>query len=61
MRLGVEATDATHILFVDADCTDLTSAHLDAICEPVAATLAPTVATSSRAGITTYTVVMARH
>ena len=35
MRLGVEATDATHILFVDADCTDLTSAHLDAICEPV--------------------------
>lgn len=35
MQLGVEATDATHILFVDADCTNLTSAHLDAICEPV--------------------------
>ncbi len=35
MRAGVEATDATHILFVDADCTDLTSAHLDAVCAPV--------------------------
>lgn len=35
MRAGVEASDASHILFVDADCTDLTSAHLDAICEPV--------------------------
>lgn len=35
MRAGVEASDADHILFVDADCTDLTSAHLDAICEPV--------------------------
>ncbi len=32
---GVRSTDATHILFVDADCTGLTSAHLDAICEPV--------------------------
>ncbi len=32
---GVAATDATHILFVDADCTDLTSAHLEAVCEPV--------------------------
>jgi glycosyltransferase involved in cell wall biosynthesis len=32
---GVRASDATHILFVDADCTGLTSAHLDAICEPV--------------------------
>lgn len=35
MRLGVESTDATHILFVDADCTDLTSRHLDAVCRPV--------------------------
>ena len=35
MDAGVRATDATHILFVDADCTGLTSAHLDAICEPV--------------------------
>lgn len=37
MQAGVEATDATHILFVDADCTDLRSDHLDAICEPVLA------------------------
>lgn len=37
MRLGVAATDATHILFVDADCIGLTSEHLDAICEPVLA------------------------
>ena len=35
MATGVDASDATHILFVDADCTDLTSAHLDAICQPV--------------------------
>ena len=35
MRLGVESTDATHILFVDADCTDLSSVHLDVVCEPV--------------------------
>ncbi len=35
MRLGVESTDATHILFVDADCTDLTAVHLDAVCAPV--------------------------
>lgn len=35
MDAGVQATDATHILFVDADCTGLSSAHLDAICEPV--------------------------
>ena len=35
MRLGVDSTDATHILFVDADCTDLSSEHLDAVCEPV--------------------------
>lgn len=35
MRAGVEASDATHILFVDADCIGLRSEHLDAICEPV--------------------------
>ena len=35
MSEGVEASDASHILFVDADCTALTAAHLDAICEPV--------------------------
>ncbi len=35
MDAGVRATDATHILFVDADCTGLSSDHLDAICEPV--------------------------
>lgn len=35
MRAGVESTDATHILFVDADCTDLTPEHLDAVCAPV--------------------------
>ena len=34
MEAGVEATDADSILFVDADCLGLTSAHLDAICEP---------------------------
>jgi len=34
MAAGVAATDAEAILFVDADCTDLTSAHLDAVCEP---------------------------
>jgi glycosyltransferase involved in cell wall biosynthesis len=37
MDEGVRASDASHILFVDADCTGLTSAHLDAICEPVVA------------------------
>ena len=31
---GVHASDADAFLFVDADCTGLTSAHLDAICEP---------------------------
>ena len=35
MDAGVAASDATHILFVDADCTGLTSAHLDAVCAPV--------------------------
>jgi glycosyltransferase involved in cell wall biosynthesis len=31
---GVAASDAEAILFVDADCTGLTSTHLDAICRP---------------------------
>jgi glycosyltransferase involved in cell wall biosynthesis len=35
MQLGVESSDADAILFVDADCTDLTGAHLDAICAPL--------------------------
>lgn len=35
MRMGVAASDATHILFVDADCTDLSPRHLEAICRPV--------------------------
>ena len=35
MEAGVEATDAEHLLFVDADCLGLTAAHLDALCEPV--------------------------
>ena len=34
MDVGVKASDADAFLFVDADCTDLTGAHLDAICEP---------------------------
>jgi glycosyltransferase involved in cell wall biosynthesis len=34
MAAGVAATDADSILFVDADCTGLTAAHLDAICLP---------------------------
>jgi glycosyltransferase involved in cell wall biosynthesis len=34
MAAGVDASDADAILFVDADCTGLTAAHLDAICEP---------------------------
>jgi glycosyltransferase involved in cell wall biosynthesis len=34
MAVGVEASDAGAFLFVDADCTGLTAAHLDAICEP---------------------------
>ncbi len=37
MDEGVRASDASHVLFVDADCTGLTSAHLDAVCEPVLA------------------------
>src|SRR5262249_55021322 len=35
MDEGVAASDAEAILFVDADCIDLTSAHLDAICGPL--------------------------
>jgi glycosyltransferase involved in cell wall biosynthesis len=31
---GVSASDAEAVLFVDADCTGLTAAHLDAICKP---------------------------
>jgi glycosyltransferase involved in cell wall biosynthesis len=34
MATGVSASDAEAILFVDADCTGLTSAHLDDICRP---------------------------
>jgi hypothetical protein len=35
MAAGVATSDADAFLFVDADCTGLTGAHLDAICEPV--------------------------
>ncbi|MGH9189733.1 MAG: glycosyltransferase family 2 protein [Acidimicrobiales bacterium] len=34
MEAGVAASDADAILFCDADCTGLTSAHLDRICAP---------------------------
>jgi glycosyltransferase involved in cell wall biosynthesis len=34
MAMGVAATDADSIFFVDADCTGLTGRHLDRICEP---------------------------
>ena len=34
MEAGLAASDADAILFVDADCLGLTSAHLDAICRP---------------------------
>ncbi|HEX4821661.1 MAG TPA: glycosyltransferase [Acidimicrobiales bacterium] len=34
MDVGIRASDADAFLFVDADCTDLTGAHLDAICKP---------------------------
>jgi glycosyltransferase involved in cell wall biosynthesis len=34
MRAGVDASDAPAILFVDADCTGLTSAHLAEIVRP---------------------------
>lgn len=35
MREGVDSTDADVLLFVDADCTGLTSSHLDAVVGPV--------------------------
>lgn len=35
MGVGVDESDASHILFVDADCTGLTGRHLDGVCEPV--------------------------
>lgn len=35
MALGVAATDAEGILFVDADLIGVTGAHLDAICRPL--------------------------
>jgi glycosyltransferase involved in cell wall biosynthesis len=34
MEAGLAATDAEAILFVDGDCLNLTSAHLDQICRP---------------------------
>ena len=34
MAAGVTDSDADAILFVDADCTDLTAAHLEEICKP---------------------------
>lgn len=34
LAAGVAASDAEAFLFVDADCTGLTSAHLDAVCQP---------------------------
>jgi glycosyltransferase involved in cell wall biosynthesis len=34
MAAGVAASDAPAVLFVDADCTGLTSVHLDDICRP---------------------------
>lgn len=34
MDAGVHSSDADAFLFVDADCTGLTAAHLDAICAP---------------------------
>jgi len=36
MEAGVAATDAEAVLFVDADCLGLSSAHLDDICQPFA-------------------------
>jgi glycosyltransferase involved in cell wall biosynthesis len=36
MEAGVAATDADAVLFVDADCLGLSSAHLDDICRPFA-------------------------
>lgn len=37
MATGVAASDAPALLFVDADCTGLTAAHLDDVCEPFVA------------------------
>jgi glycosyltransferase involved in cell wall biosynthesis len=37
MAAGLGATDADTVLFVDADCTGLTAAHLEEICEPYVA------------------------
>jgi glycosyltransferase involved in cell wall biosynthesis len=34
LAMGVAATDAGAVLFVDADCTGLTPAHLDDVCRP---------------------------
>lgn len=34
LAAGVRSSDADAIFFIDADCTGLTSAHLDEICEP---------------------------
>jgi glycosyltransferase involved in cell wall biosynthesis len=34
MAAGVAASDAAAILFVDADCTNLTARHLDDVCRP---------------------------
>jgi hypothetical protein len=35
MAVGVAASDADYVLFVDGDCLGLTPAHLDSICAPV--------------------------
>ncbi len=37
MAAGLAATDADAILFVDADCTGLTTGHLDQVCQPFVA------------------------
>ncbi len=37
LALGVVASDAEAILFVDADCTGLTPGHLDQVCQPFVA------------------------
>ena len=34
LAAGVRSSDADAIFFIDADCTGLTSRHLDDICEP---------------------------
>lgn len=35
LAAGVRASDASHLLFVDADCTGLQARHLTELCEPV--------------------------